>query len=944
MNLVKFMNNLIFKINSQHLLKNGAGKAQRTLFNGTGGETPTFLSVLIEGFIGRITDIANYLIRIVFQLLYFVIKLALNIMDFLMVIVSELSGQAQAFDMAKANSNLESSDIIFRFFLNSVTMKILKRVFIFSILVLILVSIIAIVKNEWQRATDDKARDAKVIIVKSLKSLLMMFITPFVVIVGIIFSNVVLTSAINSLNGGKSFFSLGSVVFMSSTYNANWYRIYADNNDKIPILFDYNGGFYNADNGDIDFAGGQFNLDDQMAELRANEYLTSGYSTYSMFKNQAYFEFDQVPENSTYYSFYDGEHLKTSRIEYYVMADFIDYAMETGQEFYIKNVEDVFNIAYDACEEALDNGLELYPYVEGGKASLQIDEDFEIYYYRLAQIFNNIVPYERLDGSDGLVAKSIFKNIDDEMVLDFEDDNIESYKFNVYYDGYLLNSCGDMGTIEPEVVEGPGGEQVTVYPETAVTYEAFSGADDEAYGAKYVYCYKMSIPLNEDQTQFTTIFVPVFQNSNNNSYFKFNSDYLSDASEDRPYESMFLARGGFDTTGFPTAIKSYGNDIVFYRHDCDSVGLFKAKPQLSYVQTDENTGNQEVIEAEGDFFSRVLGFDQDNVRLALDIKMDTMPTFTKTVFDVTTFDDGLYKLNYSFVGTNLRLANVYDTLNINFAILTFASWKMMSTFFFLIFALLRRLLELTVFWFTYPAWLASFPLDSNDNITEGTTFAMWRSNFIDRVLAVYTTYIGLVLFFVLVPVIVGIDFAVTIVGSISPESWLAYIPPTFIAWVIRTMFVLVLFTMVERINEIINDLVGGGRLSNFDASGKDTFDDSIKTVKLGYSTFSIRENFKKAKGAVADGVQTGLNLIPGKAFIDEGATAVRHISNNSKHAKAVKALVSTSLSGATDAKTEIAKAGFEKLTKRHSDGNPKKDESAGFKNIEERASKSGRIV
>lgn len=944
MNLVKFMNNLIIKINSQHLLKNGAGKARNGIFDGSasGQGVQSFVSTIIDFLAVKIGEIANFLMRILFQLLYFVVKLALNIMDFLMVIVSELSGQAESFDLARANTNLESSDIIFRFFLNSLTMKILKRVFIYAILLLIIFSIIAIVKNEWLRATDDKARDVKVIIVKSVKSIFVMFLTPLIVIAGILFSNVLLSASINALNGGRNHFSLGSVVFMSGTYNANWYRIYADNNDKIPILFDFNGGFYNADNGSVEL-GGQFDLDDEMNALRNNAYLTSGYSTYSMFQNKSYFGFNQVPENSSYYAYYDGDHIKTNRIEYYVMADFIDYAMETGQEFYIKNVEDVYNMAYEACHEALGNGLELYPYIAEDDEYTEIDEDFEVYHKTLAKLFNNIVPYERNEDGE-LVAVSLFKTTEaGDFVFSFDDENIESYKFNVYYDGDLLNSCGDVKA-ETKVVNDEEGNEITVFAETPITYEAFSGADDEAYGAKYVYCTKMTIPLNEEKTDSTTIYVPVFQNSNNNNYFRFSSDYLGDASEDRPFETMFIARGGFNQSGAPTAIKEYGNDIVFYRHDLEAKGLFKAKPQLSYLQSDDS-GRQEVIEAEGDFFSRVLGLDQENVSSNLDIKIDSMPVFMKSVLDVTYFSNGLYKLNYSFVGTRLALANVYDILNVNFPILIFACWKMMGTFFFLIFALLRRLLELTVFWFTYPAWLTTFPLDSNENLLEGTAFAMWRSNFIDRILAVYTTYIGLVFFFALVPAIIELDFAVTIVNSASLESWFAYIPTTFISWVIRTMFILVLFTMVERFNEIVNDLVGGGRLSGFSAdSGKKTFKKSLETVKLGYSTFSVRENWKKLKGAAGDSLQTGLNLIPGKAFVDEGVTAVRHHVNDKNHVKAAAALASSSRSGATNSKTDLAKAGFEQLTKRHKEGDPKNKEKAGYDWIEKKAGKSGRIV
>ena len=927
MKLVSFMNNLILRINCQHLLKNGAGKAHNDVFNNTVEESKNIFAVIIDYLAVKLADVANFLLRILFQLAYFIIKLALNVMDFLMVIVSELSGQAQSFDMAKANSNLESSDVLFKFLFNSLTLKILKRVFIYSLLLLIIISIIAIVKNEWQRAQDEKARDAKAIIVKMAKSILVMFLTPFVVIVGIIFSNVLLVSSMNAINGGKNFFSVGSVIFMSGTYNANWYRTYADNNDKIPILFDFNGGFYNVDNGD-DKTSEYFDLEDEIKALKNNNYLTSGYSTYSMFQNKAYFAFNEVPEDSSYYAFYDGDFLKTKRIEYYVMADFIDHAMETGQEFYIKNVEDVYNIAYDTIYEAKGNGVELFPEVTDPVAGADLSEEDYPYYKMLASIFDNITVYKAVEGGED----ELLPLYDEAGELAYDYRDAEYFSFNVYYNGELLNGCGDVKANSAEVEVD--GEVKTVYTETPINYQALSGADDEAFGAKYVYCYKTRIPVDVDGNVFRTVYIPVLKNSNNNSYFSFDSDYLQDGSvETRPTETMFVARGGFNQSGAPTAIREDGNMVVFYRHDADSKSLLKVKPQLSYIESDDK-GNQSEVEAEGDFFSRVLGFDQDNVQGNLDIKGKSMPTFTKSLLNVTHFTGGLYKLNYSFVGTRLELANVYDIVNVNFVILIFACWNLMATFFFLIFSLLKRLLELTVFWFTYPAWLVTFPLDSGDNITEGTTFAMWRSNFIDRVLSVYTTYIGLVFFYALIPIILDIDFAGSIVESASEQSWFSYIPPTFISWVIRAMFILVLFTFVEKVNDIVNDFIGGGRMSSI-SDGKDVFGSIKKNVVDGVTTFSVTANAKKLKNKALSTLHEGALLIPGKAGIDAGVTAVRHGINNARATKAVNALVTNKhIATATDASVVNDTNKMKDTTKKYAER---------AKKIEAKATKRGKL-
>ena len=894
MRFVNFMNNLIMKINSQHLLKNGAGRAHNNVFDSTAINNSTIFDTILKYVLQKLSAVAEVIYRLILQLVYFIVNLALNIMDFIMVIISELSGQAQSFDLAQVNSNLENSDIIFKFFFNSLTVKILQRVFIFSLLILIIITIVAIIKNEWQRATDEKARDTKAIVAKALKSVFMMVFTPFVVIVGIVFSNVLLTTTANAINGGKSFFSVGSIIFMSGTYEANWYRIYADNNDKIPILFDFNGGFYNADNGRTSNSN-IYNLDEEVAQLKQNKYLTSGYSTYSMFENKAYFTFNQVPEDSKYYAFYDGDFLKTKRIEYYVMADFIDYAMETGQEFYIKNVEDVYNMAVDTL---IDSDYELYP-AENEAIESEEEDKVNVYYRYFDAIFNNIIPYE-LDENDSPKKMELYGTTpsNPNIHIIYDENKTEYFEFNVHYNEELLASCGDVKIDEDAADKG------------LVTYESLSGADDEAYGAKYLYCYKVQVPLDVDATKFRTLYVPVQQNSNSQSYFNFSSDYLEDAKVDNGLrsESLFVARGGFNTFGAPTAIREDGSEIVFYRHDVSMYTWYKAQPQQSYLSTDD-AGKEEIIEADGDFFTRVLGFDSNNLDLNIQILFGSMPTYSKQVWDITTLSNGQYKLNYSFVNTNLNIDNVYNLTKMNFLILIIACLTLMSTLFWLIFSLLKRILELTVYWFTYPAWLTPFPLDSSDSIIENTAFARWRVNFIDRVMAIYTTYIGLVLYYALVPAILSIDFASGVVIDAGVDNMFNHINPVIVSWTIRVMFLLVLFTMLKTVNEMVQDLIGGGHFSEMN-DGKDYWLDSegkfngiiVKNVKAGVGMFSIGGNWKKLKQGARDAKDHVLMNIPGAVPITEALENVRATKvNNTRNQNTLNLLTSpTRVSSATD--------------------------------------------
>ena len=111
-------------------------------------------------------------------------------MDFMNIVIKELSGQATSYSVA-GNSSLKESDILFQFMFNELTVKILKNVFYFSLLLLIIFTIIAIVKQEWDNRVNGKLSSIKKVFRKMILSIFTMIITPFILIVSIIFSNVV---------------------------------------------------------------------------------------------------------------------------------------------------------------------------------------------------------------------------------------------------------------------------------------------------------------------------------------------------------------------------------------------------------------------------------------------------------------------------------------------------------------------------------------------------------------------------------------------------------------------------------------------------------------------------------------------------------------------------------------------------------------------------------
>lgn len=893
MKILNMISSLIFKITSQHLLKNGAGE-NPVLSNDSSGAIAGFLQSVVNAIADKIQQAGVLLYRILCKFVYFLVKLALNIMDFLMVCVSELCGQASGYNMDVANSNLEKSDILFKFLLNSYTLKILRRLFIYALLLLILITIFAIVMNEWKNASGNKDGSFAKVLIKSLKTLFTMFLTPFIVIIGIVASNVILASCVEAVSlDGSNRFSVGAVVFNSATYNANWYRCYADNNDKIPILFDFNGGFYSVENSDDVFTDGG-SITEETEKLLENPYLTSGYSTYSMFRNGEYFNFNQISDDSAYYSFYDGEYLKTKRIEYYVMSDFVDFAMQSGDNFYIMNVEDVYNNAISILERYPD----FYPAFIDGVIDLD-DEDCEynlrdvLYMAYFSDIFNNIIPIKVKDGIEEEV--SIFSN---DGKVQFNRGEVEYYKFTVNYNETLSEQMGDME-----------GHQVD--------YISYAGARDEAEGAKYVFCEKVSLRVNNETNEYATLYVPVLDNTrstiiNDTTLFKFDSDYLSynpyyndeqNEEETTPrvnYKdilcnyngtknirvnsnlSMFVAKGAFTVTGLPTAIRQDGSNITFYRHDISVPKNIKLQPLTSYLKEEEN-GEVTIVGENDDIFSRVLGFDSNKINSDIKLVLKSTNQFNKGIFSVGTFDNGMFTLNYSFVNTPLDITNVYDITEVNMVILVLISGSLLMTLFNIIWVLLKRLLELTVYWFTYPAWLLKYPLGSSDSILEDSTYQMWRMRFIERVLCVYGVYIGLALYYTLVPAVISANLFESVKLNVGANNFLENVSPEFVAWVMDALFVTVLFTFVKKIDGEIAGLVMSGNLqsgSELSSSGADIFKSVGGNIVGGVKQFSVINMAKTAKGKVGQITNEALGSIPGGAMLNQASNLAQKVSTN----------------------------------------------------------------
>ena len=185
------MGQLLLKLNyicsaiTSLFLDNGKGRVtpvNETVGPGDPSGFSVFISQMLTAIGNALLSIGEFLLSCIARLVYFAAKIAMNIMDFMNIIVKQLSGQATNYSNLSSNASLEETDILFQFLFNEVTLRILRNVFIFALVLLIIFSIIAIVKQEWENHINGKQNSVKKIFRKIIISVFSLIIVPFVVI------------------------------------------------------------------------------------------------------------------------------------------------------------------------------------------------------------------------------------------------------------------------------------------------------------------------------------------------------------------------------------------------------------------------------------------------------------------------------------------------------------------------------------------------------------------------------------------------------------------------------------------------------------------------------------------------------------------------------------------------------------------------------------------
>ncbi len=768
----------------------------KDVVNGTNNFWGT-LWVIIRTSIG---DVVVYGYETLVRVFYAIGHWMLTIIDFIFVFVRQLIGMNTDFTSIE---EVTQGDIIFQFIFNENVVKIIRNLLIFSIVLLILFSIFAILKSEFDYATGREARGTKNIIVNALRSLFLMALVPLVAIGSIIMSNAILKSLYMVTSGGNATLSMGTQIFIASTYDANAYRRYANQNLKIPITFNFS-GVTSSDNLSGYYSDGTVaEMEEALKNFQNQDVWTRGYKTFLMFASNGFLNMDDVDELdrrylkedkiSPYHSVYDINLYSRSE-QYFIMADVVEYAMKQNIPVYFKSLKDVYDSYYSV------------------PASLRLDDD-------------SYMPI----GKNG-----------------------DSYAVAVKYDG---------------------DTEVSTF---GYEYDKKKGVQSESDGVVFVMALEREIEVNTGTKANPKIKTYRYYYPLMNGLDEFATDYYEGT------KNVVIAKGMFEDGKNPTAIKEEDGIVQFYRDDMNIPMLVDLFPKISYELPAGSTESLGLRIVKGTI-TALTGVDISQFIPYVYFSIDFFHLFTKTTNSIVDLENGRMKIDYNFTSTDFDKANVYKLSDFNLFIFVFASGLLISILIKILMGIVFRTLDVVTLAITYPAVLATLPIDN------GSRFQVWVQKFSRKLLSIYSVIVGINVVLMLVPVAWNIDLFTKedIAYAINVGELGASMSAEFLNVLMHFLLVLVAFASLEPFIKAV-----GGFLLNL---SKDE-NKAIKTNTIiddGKTVINDLQNLPKKVGSVVsgkvfiDGVKKVGEVaqdfaIPGKEIIDQTLDPISKVLNGGK--------------------------------------------------------------
>lgn len=289
----------------------------------------------ILSFIGNgFANLFKMLLNGIMELLWVIIKFVLGIMEAFEYMINQFLGlDSTVEDVYTFVKDSEDGPELLK-----ILSKSYRAVVAISIVLLIIFTIIAIIKQEYANFASGMKQpnnDKKPIITGLFKKMLYVLLLPIAMMFIITGVNSILTAFSRAMQGGENI-TIAAQMLSTSTYDSNKYRYYALQNKRMPILIKtYDADSYDPDENDLLVKKIQSNdvqnkLRSIASDMVSNNLLSFNESvTYKNNKLSNSVEFDS-----------DYEKFVCTAEQYQVMADFVDYAQKHNLSFQIKSIDD----------------------------------------------------------------------------------------------------------------------------------------------------------------------------------------------------------------------------------------------------------------------------------------------------------------------------------------------------------------------------------------------------------------------------------------------------------------------------------------------------------------------------------------------------------------------------------------------------------------------------
>ena len=768
-------------------------------------------------------NIFTRILRVVLQFFYFAMKWLMYMIDVIYFYVLQLVGvtsDTSIFDSSR-------SDPTFRMLIDNkreVTTYI-KNFIAIALLLIIVTAIIALIKLQAQAMRDAKIKKTPTgdVLKSMMKSVILIIITPMIAILGIIASSVMLQGLYRATNLSNSK-SLGGRIFNASASAANKYKAYADKGVRIPVKYCFTGDdkadaivyastmvgnnsfpsldYFNENN---NFSGDFFDpvMTDEIIET--GEYKNGAEA----WLNEKYYRyFDRSNQYNKDYTIEKYMLLNTHRNEYYAMSDVIGYALDTMEPYYFLTIQELL-------ESLKDNTEELTRIVEGQRIrTINGDTVTTSVSTTVSQIKSGSYDVIRYISKyrDGEHTYYHVKDAVDEMegakftIAYKQTDDTTSYE-NSIYGNYVYSGATYKKVEKFYYRENPTErfKKVDLYykfnEDTGKYVKATSyNASDELYyriGEDYVlltsenrnnFYYRLedgtyqnfTLGMEFKEATKKEYFLPLVVGVSVNENPKFASEYILPS-------NIVTARGVFDETSYPTAIRRLNNgNIMFYRDDLELVteGSVSDVGKLEEIEAEEDAEEEEEEEEQG-FFSKVGGAIKsawnsvkkfvssilNPLKLVPDLAIDESriaSTYTNKTKSVAQLEDGKMHISYFFGDSitsrltknmySINLNHLFEPMSINYVVLVMGSIVLFKVILTAVFGVINRSLSLFIMILIYPLACATLPLDEASGTAKSGSYARWSERYTKLLFSTFGLLLSINFVFIIIPVIDKLEF------------------------------------------------------------------------------------------------------------------------------------------------------------------------------------------